>query len=45
MRSMWCYSMLHTKSYPLFYILSILLHILPAFLIDVGLFLTGQNTR
>ncbi|XP_058793398.1 fatty acyl-CoA reductase wat-like [Phymastichus coffea] len=44
-RSIWCYSLTATKNVYLYYILSFLLHIVPAFLVDVGLFLTGKEPK
>lgn len=44
-RSIWCYSLTAIKSYTLFYILSILLHTLPAIFLDVGLLIAGQKPR
>ncbi|XP_024936806.1 fatty acyl-CoA reductase wat isoform X2 [Cephus cinctus] len=45
LRSMWCYSVTVAKNYYVYYILSVLLHVLPALIIDIGLFLTGHKTR
>ncbi|XP_012270707.1 fatty acyl-CoA reductase wat-like [Orussus abietinus] len=45
MRSVWCYSVTTTKSNFLFFILSFFLHTLPAFIIDLGLFIAGQKPR
>ncbi|KAJ8688431.1 hypothetical protein QAD02_024226 [Eretmocerus hayati] len=45
MRSMWCYSITMTSNIYYYYFMSFLLHIIPALLIDTGLFVTGRKTR
>lgn len=44
-KSIWCYSMTVVQNYYLYYILSLILHIIPAIIIDAGLFLTGKETK
>ncbi|OXU23344.1 hypothetical protein TSAR_015220 [Trichomalopsis sarcophagae] len=44
-RSIWCYTVTTTTSLSLYYVLSLLLHILPALLMDTALLLTGKEIR
>ncbi|XP_043477891.1 fatty acyl-CoA reductase wat-like isoform X1 [Leptopilina heterotoma] len=44
-KSLWCYSLTVVRNYYLYYILCLILHMIPAIVIDAGLFLTGKETK
>ncbi|XP_046615044.1 fatty acyl-CoA reductase wat-like isoform X1 [Neodiprion virginianus] len=44
-RSIWCYVNYSTKYVMLYNVLTVLLHLLPALLLDTGLVLTGQSPK
>uniref|UniRef100_A0A0C9PMV0 Fatty acyl-CoA reductase n=1 Tax=Fopius arisanus TaxID=64838 RepID=A0A0C9PMV0_9HYME len=44
-RTLWCYTLTITSNPVMFYIYSLLLHIIPALLVDIGLCVIGQKPK